>query len=566
MTPPELNHRELERYVQRVSDRWPVQRALLGGARVADLRGAGPQRERGPEYVDRARLRALRRRAVAGARVRLRQPVGRVRDGRAGRRPLLHARPSSSVSSSQLAVVREAAERGLELLPEPCRNAALRCVPCPSACRRHDASPSTVLLRTQSDERLVALARAGHERAFEAIVERYRRPLLRACRRILPEARAEDALQQASWPPGRLERGDEVRELRPGCTGSRTTRRSTSCGCRATTRRADGDADRGGRPRGGDRAPRGRAADADRLAALPERQREALLRTAIEGQGQEEVARELGLSSSAVRQLVHRARVTVRAAATAVVPMPMATWLAAGAGGAGTAATLAKAGTAGRARRRRGERAGVGRARPADAAAPVRGTRRGEAQAARRGGSGPDRDRDGRRATHCRDDARRAWAPRCRPRAPRRRARTAAGAARARTVPTSRPTAAPAAAPAEAATTAAVRPMAERTTAVLAAAAVRATTAATTTKAIAAGRDSRPDAGGRRGRSGYAATAAATTAGLGLATQAGRARARAPRAATTDLASQRRVQRVNTCSTAPDVLEAPCSVGTSHWL
>ena len=48
---PELNHRELERYVQRVADRWPVQRALLGGARVADLRGAGPQRERGPEFV-----------------------------------------------------------------------------------------------------------------------------------------------------------------------------------------------------------------------------------------------------------------------------------------------------------------------------------------------------------------------------------------------------------------------------------------------------------------------------------------------------------------------------------
>jgi hypothetical protein len=51
VTLPELNHRELERYVQRVVDRWPLQRALLGGARVADLRGAGPQRERGPEYV-----------------------------------------------------------------------------------------------------------------------------------------------------------------------------------------------------------------------------------------------------------------------------------------------------------------------------------------------------------------------------------------------------------------------------------------------------------------------------------------------------------------------------------
>ena len=46
-----LNLPELHRYVRRVSDRWPVQRALLGGARVADARGAGAQRERGPEYV-----------------------------------------------------------------------------------------------------------------------------------------------------------------------------------------------------------------------------------------------------------------------------------------------------------------------------------------------------------------------------------------------------------------------------------------------------------------------------------------------------------------------------------
>jgi uncharacterized protein len=47
----ELNRRELERYVQRVTDRWPIRRALLGGARVEDESGALPQRERGPEYV-----------------------------------------------------------------------------------------------------------------------------------------------------------------------------------------------------------------------------------------------------------------------------------------------------------------------------------------------------------------------------------------------------------------------------------------------------------------------------------------------------------------------------------
>src|SRR3954454_1374535 len=77
-------------------------------------------------------------------------------------------------------------------------------------------SPSTGLLRTQSDARLVALARTGYDRAFEAIVERYRRQLLGACLRCLPEARAEDALQQtlvAAWTA--LRRGDDVRELRP---------------------------------------------------------------------------------------------------------------------------------------------------------------------------------------------------------------------------------------------------------------------------------------------------------------------------------------------------------------
>lgn len=46
-----LNDRELVRYVRRISDRWPLIEALLGGARVADLQGAGPQRERGHEFV-----------------------------------------------------------------------------------------------------------------------------------------------------------------------------------------------------------------------------------------------------------------------------------------------------------------------------------------------------------------------------------------------------------------------------------------------------------------------------------------------------------------------------------
>ena len=47
------NVRELQRYLSRVGDRWPLQTAVLGGARVADLLGgvADPALPRGPEFV-----------------------------------------------------------------------------------------------------------------------------------------------------------------------------------------------------------------------------------------------------------------------------------------------------------------------------------------------------------------------------------------------------------------------------------------------------------------------------------------------------------------------------------
>src|SRR3954447_10246351 len=197
-------------------------------------------------------------------------------------------------------------------------------------------SPSTVLLRTQSDERLVALARAGHERAFEAIVERYRAALLRASRRYLPEARAEDALQQAfisAW--GALQRGDEIRDLRAWLY------RIVHNTALNQLRVAGYDyAELEDSLRGTD-APQ---EEMERravvrqtltgLAALPDRQREALLRIAVEGRSQDEVARELGVSEGAVRQLVHRARMTLRAATTAVIPWPVAEWAAAAGSGA----------------------------------------------------------------------------------------------------------------------------------------------------------------------------------------------------------------------------------------
>jgi hypothetical protein len=46
-----LNRAELRRYLGRISDRWPIEAAYLGGARVADEQGAPAQRERGAEFV-----------------------------------------------------------------------------------------------------------------------------------------------------------------------------------------------------------------------------------------------------------------------------------------------------------------------------------------------------------------------------------------------------------------------------------------------------------------------------------------------------------------------------------
>jgi hypothetical protein len=114
----ELNHRELERYVQRLADRWPLQRALLGGARVADLRGAGPQRERGPEYVVVVvsehfdGVPWLERVYVAGS----------LWDAyEMGAPAELHCYTPAEFERKRdsLRIVRETVEQGLELLPEP---------------------------------------------------------------------------------------------------------------------------------------------------------------------------------------------------------------------------------------------------------------------------------------------------------------------------------------------------------------------------------------------------------------------------------------------------------------
>jgi uncharacterized protein len=113
-----LNDRELQRYLQRVSDRWPIERALLGGARVDDLQGAPPQRERGPEYV--VVLVSSRFDGVPWLE-RVHQAGSLWDASEMGDRAEVHCYTPAEMERKivQLARVRRVADRGLELALEP---------------------------------------------------------------------------------------------------------------------------------------------------------------------------------------------------------------------------------------------------------------------------------------------------------------------------------------------------------------------------------------------------------------------------------------------------------------
>lgn len=184
-------------------------------------------------------------------------------------------------------------------------------------------------LQTQSDAQLAALARAGHERAFEALVRRYRRPLLAYCRRVGSSGvNPEDTLQQAllqAWSAIRT--GVDVRDPRAWlyrivhnvAVSNQRRPALVPVELQETAGGANG-ADLEAEQR-----MAARAALAG-LAALPHLQREVMVGTAVDGLSHEELASALGLSSGAVRGLIYRARATLRAAAAAVIPAPVIGW------------------------------------------------------------------------------------------------------------------------------------------------------------------------------------------------------------------------------------------------
>ena len=188
------------------------------------------------------------------------------------------------------------------------------------------------VLSTQSDERLVDLARAGSDPAFEAIVERYRRALMRYVSRLLPPERAEDVVQQSFVKAYEAMHRDAAElNLRPWLyriahNGALNALRDRSLGHAELDERVDGVE----RPDQAFERTVGLRELVVAVQALPERQRSAILLRELEGRSYEEIATALGVTDGAVRQLLNRARNALRSAAAAVVPMPLLTRLAAG--------------------------------------------------------------------------------------------------------------------------------------------------------------------------------------------------------------------------------------------
>lgn len=207
-------------------------------------------------------------------------------------------------------------------------------------------------LRTQPDRRLVKLVREGYEAAFEEIVRRYRRPLDRFAAAIVGN-RSEDVTQDAFSKALLALRGsDKEIELRPWLYRIvRNTALNDLRDSRTATEEL-GEAVAGGPSAAFEAERREEISELmERLRALPEPQRAAIVMRELEGLSHEEIAAALGVSGGAARQTIHRARVALRDGLGLLVPLPLLRMLfdhgaeaAAGASGVAAAGAASAAG------------------------------------------------------------------------------------------------------------------------------------------------------------------------------------------------------------------------------
>jgi RNA polymerase sigma factor (sigma-70 family) len=203
------------------------------------------------------------------------------------------------------------------------------------------------LLATQSDDRLVDLVRAGSEPAFDAIVSRYRGPLLRYCGALLGAGRAEDAVQQALVNAyNAMHRDDKKLILKPWLY--RIAHNASLNFLRAGGPQHEPLEDEHATFEQPHEVHERLAEVLAAVQTLPVRQRDAIVLREVEGRSYEEIAAALGTGSGSVRALINRARGSLRMAMTALTPvglllrLPSTAEVTAGAAGAGAGAIASK--------------------------------------------------------------------------------------------------------------------------------------------------------------------------------------------------------------------------------
>jgi RNA polymerase sigma factor (sigma-70 family) len=181
-----------------------------------------------------------------------------------------------------------------------------------------------VAVRWQPDSRLVKLVREDHDLAFDEIVRRYRPRLVSYAAAIVPEHQAEDVVQEAlTRAHAALARSDGDMNLRPWL--HTIVRNGALNSLRDEPVHVHLDENYDGVPQPPDVAARREelAALTASMRALPEEQRQALVKRELEGRSHDEIGASLGLSPGAVRGLIYRARTTLRDGAGMLIPLPV---------------------------------------------------------------------------------------------------------------------------------------------------------------------------------------------------------------------------------------------------
>jgi RNA polymerase sigma factor (sigma-70 family) len=196
-------------------------------------------------------------------------------------------------------------------------------------------------LRAQPDRRLVALAREGHEPALEEVVRRYRPALVRYAATIVPPDRADDVVQDSiarALPT--LRNGDSELHLRAWLyTIVRNAALNNIRDAGPATDRLDESFDGVEQPPQVLERREELAAVVAGVQALPDSQRDALVKREVEGRSHAEIGAAMGVSVAAARQLIHRGRVTLREGLGALIPMPVMRQLLDGLGAPAVAGT-----------------------------------------------------------------------------------------------------------------------------------------------------------------------------------------------------------------------------------